>query len=139
MNDLVISLDLLANIENFDELSKEHWEDFGNKTPDFNKTYLESGKVITVRDEGKVVGYVMFFVGRCPAYEENWCTVTMYYLQHKYRNAGVGSKMFDLVERTAKQDGCVNLVASYNHKQPLDDFYSRLGFKATHTAVAKEI
>jgi predicted enzyme involved in methoxymalonyl-ACP biosynthesis len=47
--------------------------------------------------------------------------------------------MFDLVEETAKNNGCKRLITSYNLKEPLEMFYEKLGFNATHVAVAKEI
>jgi hypothetical protein len=47
--------------------------------------------------------------------------------------------MFELVEQTAKDNGCKRLISSYNLKESLEVFYEKLGFNATHVAVAKEI
>lgn len=134
-----VKLEKLANIENFDSLSKEHWDDFGNKPPSFKKDLIGRGQAVVARVSGTPVGYLVFIVGTSPFYDEKWCSVNLYYLQRAYRGAGTGKKMFSLLEQTAKDAGCSRIVSSYNLKQPLEKFYGDLGFSATHVALAKEI
>jgi GNAT superfamily N-acetyltransferase len=63
----------------------------------------------------------------------------MFFLSSLHRGNGIGKRMFELVEQTAKDNGCKRLISSYNLKESLEMFYEKLGFNATHVAVAKEI
>lgn len=135
-----VQLDSFDAIDNFDELSLEHWKDFNTRLPEFNKESLKNFFVITARtNENKVVGYLFFIVFPSTYYREKWCHVDMFYLKKAYRKQGIGKQMFQLVEDVAKELGCKQLFSSFNLKDPLDSFYSKLGFNATHTLVAKEI
>jgi hypothetical protein len=46
--------------------------------------------------------------------------------------------MFYTLETYAKEQNCTGIVSSFNLKQPLDSFYKKLGFSATHVGLAKE-
>ena len=129
----------LDDIENFDEIALEHWEYFKNKKPMFNKDYLGSLRVAIAKDEEKAVGYVFYMFYRSPYHDEMWCQVDMFFLLPSHRGNGTGRKMFELVEKVAKSNGCKKLITSYNLKESLEMFYEKLGFNATHVAVAKEI
>lgn len=135
-----VQLDSFDAIDNFDELSLEHWKDFNTRLPAFNKEVLRKLYVITARNkENKVVGYLFFMVFNSPYYGDQCCQVDMFYLQKMYRKQGIGKQMFQLLEQVAKELGCKQLFSSSNLKGPLDSFYSKLGYNATHTLVAKEI
>lgn len=135
-----VQLDHFDAIDNFDELALEHWKDFNTQEPVFNKELLRTFCVITARnDEDKVVGYLFFVIIDSPYYAERSCHTDMFYLRKTYRKQGIGKQMFQLLEDFAKEQGCKKLLSSFNLKDPLDSFYSKLGYKATHTAVAKEI
>jgi GNAT superfamily N-acetyltransferase len=135
---MMLSIESIDDIENFDELAKEHWDSFNNKKPAFKKEFLRTGKVITAR-KNTVVGYLIYFVFNSPYYDEKWCQVDMYYIQPKFRKQGIGKKMFTMLEQQAKECGCSRIVSSFNLKQPLEHFYKSIGYVNTHTAVAKEI
>ena len=136
---LDIAVDTLANVENFDALAEEHWADFNNKKPVFKKSSLSRFSAIVARDNGVPVGYILFLLADSPFYDEKWCHIGMYYLRRPYRGLGAGVRMFQLLEDTAKEKDCVCIQSSFNVKQPLDDFYQKLGFTTTHHGVAKEI
>lgn len=139
LDQYAISIEKLADIENFDKLALEHWGDFNTKKPNFNKAMLSIGKTVTLRHNSIPVGYVLFIVHNSPFYDgEKWCSVNMYYLQKSHRGQGFGSDMFYVLENFAKEQGCVKIVSSFNLKQPLDSFYKKLGFSATHVGLAKE-
>jgi GNAT superfamily N-acetyltransferase len=129
----------LSDIENFDEIALEHWEYFGNKKPMFNKEYLAGLRVVIAKDNEKTVGYVFYGFYKSPYHNETWCQVDMFFLKPTYRGKGIGKEMFRLVEQMAKINGCKKLITSYNLKESLEMFYRKLGFNATHVAVAKEI
>jgi len=135
----IIAIEKLADIENFDALAQEHWDDFNNRKPKFDKSILSLGKAVVVRHNTVPVGYIVFTVTKNPFYEgERWCNVGMYFLQRSHRSQGLGTDMFYTLETYAKEQNCVGIISSFNLKQPLDGFYKKLGFSATHTGLAKE-
>jgi GNAT superfamily N-acetyltransferase len=105
----------------------------------FNKEYLGSLRVVFAKDEGKTVGYAFYGFFKSPYHNETWCQVDMFFLIPSHRGKGIGKDMFRLVEQMAKINGCKKLITSYNLKESLEVFYDKLGFNATHVAVAKEI
>lgn len=129
----------LDDIENFDEIALEHWEYFNNKKPMFNKDYLGKLRVAIAKDDGKTVGYAFYGYFKSPYHDETWCQIDMFFLTPLHRGKGIGKEMFKLVEQMAKINGCKRLITSYNLKESLEKFYDKLGFNATHVAVAKEI
>jgi GNAT superfamily N-acetyltransferase len=129
----------LDDIENFDEISLEHWEYFKNKKPIFNKEYLGKLRVVIAKEDEKTIGYVFYGLFQSPYHNEIWCQIDMFFLSSSHRGNGIGKRMFELVEQTAKDNGCKRLISSYNLKESLEVFYEKLGFNATHVAVAKEI
>jgi len=139
LDQYTIAVERLTDIENFDVLAQEHWDDFGNKKPKFDKSILSIGNAVVVRHNNVAVGYIVFTVHKSPFYEgEKWCNVGMYYLQKSHRNQGIGADMFYTLETHAKEQNCTGVISSFNLKQPLDGFYKKLGFSATHTGLAKE-
>lgn len=138
-NNYTIAIEKLEDVKNFDALAGEHWADFNDRLPVFNKETLSVGKVVTLRHNGSAVGYLIFMVYKSPFYEEKWCTANMYYVQKSHRGKGFGARMFGALEAYAKSQGCVKLSSSFNKKQPLDGFYEKMGFSATHVEVAKEL
>jgi len=129
----------LSDIKNFDEIALEHWEYFGNKKPVFNKEYLAGLRVVIAKNIEKTVGYVFYGFFKSPYHNETWCQVDMFFLKPTHRGKGIGKEMFRLVEQMAKINGCKKLITSYNLKESLEMFYDKLGFNATHVAVAKDI
>jgi GNAT superfamily N-acetyltransferase len=134
-----IAIEKLADIENFDVLAEEHWEDFNNRKPKFDKSILSLGKAVVVRHNNIPVGYIVFILHKSPFYKgERLCNVGMYYLQKLHRSQGLGVDMFYILETYAREQNCTGIVSSFNLKQPLDSFYKKLGFFATHVGLAKE-
>ena len=139
MIDIVVEKSSFDGIENFDALSREHWMEFNDREPKFNKQYFSICNVITAKKGVETIGYVFYFVVPSPCYNEIWCNVDMFFLKKQFRKNGVGKKMFALLEQQAKEHGCKRILSSFNLKGPLEDFYGKLGFKPTHVAVSKEI
>ena len=135
----VVKLDTFDNITNFDDLSLEHWNSFKNNPPSFKKEFLKSLQVITASLDNVCKGYLFFAKFNSPYHNEKWCQIDMYYLSTEHRKQGIGKKMFNLLEETAKLQGCSKIMSSYNLKQPLDGFYQDRGYTPTHTVVAKEL
>lgn len=136
---LQIALEPVSAIENFGALAHEHWEDFDNPQPKFNREVLDKASAVVARINGVPVGYIVFMVNQSLFYNELWCTVGMYFIQRQYRGRSIGTKMFNYLENVAKHTGCSQINSSYNLKQPLAEFYQKRGYKTTHHAVSKEI
>jgi len=134
-----ILLKSFNDIKDFDEIALIHWKEFNTKQPEFNKAYLSLLNAVVAEEAGKTKGYVLFGTYPSPYYNEQWGQIDMFFLIPEYRNKGVGKQMFRLVEQTLKQQGCKNIVASFNLKLPLDSFYSNMGYSQTHTVMGKEI
>ena len=135
----VVSKCSLADVQDFTELAKEHWNSFENKKPTFDTNLLSNFYVVRATDNDKTVGYILYILYKSFYYDEICCQVDMFYLKPEYRKQGIGKKMFTLVEEDAKQRGASQLISSFNLKQPLEGFYQKMGFETTHVAVAKEI
>jgi len=135
---LNISKCSLADVKDFIELAKEHWDSFQNKEPTFDLERLSNFRVIQATDNDKTIGYILYVLYQSLYHDEICCQVDMFYLKPEYRKQGIGKKMFTLVEEDAKQQGAVKLISSFNLKQPLEGFYQKMGFKNTHVVVAKE-
>jgi GNAT superfamily N-acetyltransferase len=135
----IVELGCFDDIRNFETLSLEHWNSFNNEAPVFKEEYLKSLPVILAKIKDTTIGYIFFATFNSPYYNELWCQVDMYYLSQEHRKQGIGKQMFDLLEQTAKLQGCSKIMSSYNLKQPLDAFYKERGYVSTHIAVAKEI
>lgn len=134
-----IAIEKLMDIENFDALAQEHWDDFNNRKPKFDKSILSLGKAVVVRHNNIPVGYIVFTLHKNPFYEgERLCNVGMYFLQRTHRSQGLGADMFYTLETHAREQNCTGIISSFNLKQPLDSFYKKLGFSATHVGLAKE-
>lgn len=139
INTVNISTCSLEDIENFKDLAQEHWDSFQNKQPSFDLTALNVFKAIKAKAGDKTVGYILYVVYKTPYHDELWCQTDMFYLQPAFRKQGIGKRMFQFLENEAKKQGACKMVSSFNLKQPLEGFYSNLGFTQTHVAVAKEI
>ena len=134
-----VALGGFDDISNFKSLSLEHWNSFNNEPPAFKEAYLKSLQVVIAKTRETTVGYLFFATFNSPYDDGCWCQVDMYYLSKAHRKQGIGKQMFDLLEQTAKLQGCSKIMSSYNLKQPLDAFYKERGYASTHTAVTKEI
>ena len=129
----------IEDIQNFKDLAQEHWDSFQNKQPSFDLDVLNNFKAVQAKIENKTVGYILYLIYKTPYYDELWCQTDMFYLQPIYRKQGIGKEMFQFLEKEAKKQGACKMISSFNLKQPLEGFYSTLGFTKTHVAVAKEI
>lgn len=128
------------DLPDFDEVANEHWKSFNNKFPKFDKDMLSRFPVIKAETkDGKTAGYLFYILFKSMYHDEIWCQVDIFYLKPEYRSKGTGTKMFNLLEKEAKERGASKIMASYNLKQPLEGFYNNMGYSNTHVAVAKEI
>lgn len=88
--------------------------------------------VITVRADGKLVGYFIGFtmphlhyLGAGP-----WAMTDMYYIQPEYRK-GAGIKLFRCFKQLARERGCRFAVTSCKVHEDFTEFLEKLGAKWT--------
>lgn len=85
--------------------------------------------LVTLREDGKVAGYFVGFVGPGLHYKQTLtCTMDICYIEPRLRSAGNGMLLFDAVKTALRQRG-VKLwwVGSKNHK-PIEAFFRAFGF-----------
>jgi len=129
----------LACFEDWKQIIDEHYEELSVTKeypldPDFDayKALWDMGrlKFISCKDNGKLVGYIIFFVA--PHIHYKSCLTAqedIYYLKKEYRKGRVGIRMFQFAEKVLK-DQAVNRVI-YNTKihQDNSSLFEYLGYK----------
>ena len=101
-------------------LVREHWRELGldldlEISPDFERMKaMESlgiWKVVTVRDDGKLVGYLLAVVSQHLHYSTSpkMFIVDAYYITPEYRN-GTGVKLLKFAEALAKELGAIKIT-----------------------------
>ena len=99
-----------------------------------------TAKVILCKDDDKVVGYIVFFVGKHLHYTDCLIAVEdIYFLLPEYRKGRTGLKMFMFAEKYLQSIG-VNMI-KYSTKMHHDNssLFEYLGFKNTEKVYTKMI
>jgi len=118
----------------------EHWEEIAlNKETIKLDISLEeyqnledSGKLhlVTVRDDGKLVGYYVGFVTFHMHYKSTLMGFTdIYYLQKEYRKGFTGVKLFKFVEKSMKDRGVKVMSAGMKLHHDNGKLFEFLGWK----------
>lgn len=96
--------------------------------------------VVTVRADGKIVGYHATIVKTHLHYKSTLCGFTdVYYLLPEYRRGYVGRAMFEYVEKTLKQRGVVKLFTGTKTHLDVSKLFEAMGWKKTETLFTKVI
>ena len=94
--------------------------------------------------DGKAVGYA--YAGKySPRAAYDWTVTTSIYVDREYRRSGIGSLLYDALEKELKERGIVNLLAGVAYSDEEDEylthdsiaFHTRMGY--TKVAHMKEI
>lgn len=95
--------------------------------------------VVTARDEGKLVGYIVCFVMPHFHYKSSGLTALadMYYLRREYRKGGLGARMFKLMEEGLRQRGVVRAHMSCKVHEDHSRLFSAMGWKLTDFTFSK--
>jgi GNAT superfamily N-acetyltransferase len=95
--------------------------------------------IVTARDDGKLVGYFVWFVFGHMHYKDAGAMayIDMYYLLPEYRVGGIGAKLIILSESTLKQRGVSKIYLSCKLHQDHDQLFQALGFKPTDRLYTK--
>lgn len=121
-------------------LIKEHWEEVAvNKekiklNPDW-EAYEDLEKVgrikiFTARDDEKLIGYFVVFVGRNIHYKDHiFATNDIIFITEKYRKGFLGAKLIKFAKKCLQEDGVSVLNINTKVHKPFDLLMERLGFK----------
>lgn len=126
-----------------------HWQELGLDTDlkgDINTEALIQlekmgiASVVTVRDEGKIAGYLLAIHTPHLHYKSSppMFIVDMYYIAPEYRK-GAGVKLFKFTEEYAKKLGCIKLYLSCKAHKDHSRLFEALGYKLSDFAFTKRI
>lgn len=131
------------------DLVYAHWQELGRDldleiAPDFEKMkILESlgmFKVITAREEGQLVGYLLAVVNTHLHYRTSppMFIVDAYFISPESRS-GTGTKLFLYSESVAKKLGAIKIYASCKVHKDHSKFFNALGYQLSDFAFTKRI
>jgi L-amino acid N-acyltransferase YncA len=94
--------------------------------------------VLTVRDAGKMVGYLMAFPITHMHYKTagQMCLTDMFYILPEYRR-GTGAKLFTEFERRMRDRGVVQIMTGCKVHQNHSELFKRLGWTNTDLTFVK--
>jgi len=139
--------DWLENLEDLKKVIVEHYEELSVTKefpldPDWD-VYLhlwQGGrmKFITCKQDGELIGYVIFFIS--PHLHYKTCLTAsedIYFLKKEYRKGRNGLRMFQFAEKLLKEMGVNRIV--YNTKVHLDNskLFEFMGFKCIDKVFTK--
>jgi len=128
---------------------RHHWNELGldrgvikqDMDEERYKNMQSSGvlHIITVRADGKLVGYCICFVVPHMHYKSagEMALADMYYILPAYRVGGAGVKMFKEVERTLRNRGVTRGHMSCKVHQDHQALFERLGWEFTDKTFSK--
>ena len=127
-------------VDELKPFSKIHWDELGLTKDDvqldmdwdrFIKMERE-GKLhtITVRDDGKLLGYHISFIGTHPHYKStNHAVVDLYYLHKEHRLGRTGIRLFKYAEASLKKLGVVKISSGCKVKLDHTKLFEYLGYE----------
>lgn len=130
-------------------LLHDHWQELGLDLDlegaidvDSLSKLEEMGRasVITVRDNGNVVGYLLAIHHTHLHYKTSppVFIVDMYYIAPEYRK-GLGVRLFSFMQSYAKKIGCIKLYLSCKVHKDHSKLFTAMGYKLSDYAFVKRI
>jgi hypothetical protein len=131
------------------ELVYAHWQELGldldlEIAPDFEKMKILEGmgmfKVITVREDGRLVGYLLAVVNTHLHYRNSppVLIVDAYYISPECRS-GTGVKLVRFTETLAKELGTIKVYFSCKVHKDHSKLFTALGYRLSDFAFTKRI
>lgn len=132
------------------ELLVEHWMEIANHKderpldPDFQK-YVQLNDLgvlhlFTARDEGKLVGYIVFIVNQHAHYKSwKYAVSDVYYVSKEHRNKGTGFFLFTEAEMWLKDMGVNAITVQEKINFPHKGMFEHIGFKHVENLYEKVI
>jgi N-acetylglutamate synthase-like GNAT family acetyltransferase len=96
--------------------------------------------IITLRDDGKLVGYHASIVRAHLHYKDSLTAyVDMYFIHPDYRKGRVGIDLFKYAEKSLSERGCERIYTGTKLHKDMGVLLSRLGHKETERLYVKYI
>ncbi len=126
-----------------------HWQELGldldlEIAPDFEKMKALEGmglfKVVTVREKGKLVGYLLAVVSTHLHYRNSpkMLIVDAYYISPECRS-GTGVKLIRFTEELAKQLGAIKIYLSCKVHRDHSQLFTALGYRLSDYAFTRRL
>lgn len=131
------------------QLIFDHWQELGldldlEIAPDFAKMkQLEDMgmfKVLTVREQGKMVGYLLALINHHLHYRTSpkMLIVDAYYIAPAFRS-GAGAKLIRFTESIARRFGCIKIYFSCKVHKDHSSLFTAMGYRLSDYAFTKRI
>lgn len=131
------------------DLVRAHWQELGldldlEIAPDFKKMKAmedaDMFHIITVREDGKMVGYLLAVVSVHLHYRNSpkMLIVDAYYVDPKYRT-GIGVRMIKYTEHLALRLGCIKVYFSCKVHEDHSALFVALGYRLSDFAFTRRL
>ena len=125
-------------VEESRSLLEDHWEEiamYKDKIvfdPDYDKYFqmdeLAQLHIVTVRDEGVLVGYFISFVSPHPHYRNDlFASNDILFIKKEYRGSTVAYRMFKFAKKELKSLGVSVMLISMKAEFPFEELCEGLG------------
>jgi hypothetical protein len=141
--------DWMQCLDQFKQVCVDHYDEIETLKdfpldPDYDtfEAIYRAGKMvyITAKDEGKLVGYMVFFI--TPHMHSKNCLTAhedIYFLMPEYRKGRNGIKMFKLAEDYLKSIGVDLIISATKIKFDYSSLFKYLGYKPIDKVFTKVI
>ena len=127
---------LFTFVPNLAPLMEEHYKEIGDSSlePHLDLPLyqgFETGgnlPILTVREDGKMIGYVVVFVKQHPHYKELCGFEDAYFLSSQARKRGVGREMIEKMLEHLKARGVKKVFFHSKKKSSHKELFTTLGF-----------
>ena len=137
-------------IDEIKPLLENHYEEIAldrdviKLNPDYDtyKKCCDSGlmKIITARDDGKLVGYLIAIIKYHLHYKDSLTAIDdIFYISKEYRKGLTGVKLFIKTEEILKKYGVQRVILNTKLHHDVGAIFDRLGYKETERVFTKII
>lgn len=96
--------------------------------------------VVTVRDEGKLIGYHAAIISTHLHYKNDLMAFSdVYFLLKEYRKGRTGIKLFQFVEKALKERGVKKIIINTKKHLDMGNLFEYLGWHETETIYTKVV
>lgn len=131
-------------------LLEEHWKEIANhkdvRPLEIDRISYSSMnnlgllKILTVREDGKLIGYASFIVTKHLHYKSwRFANNDVYYLHSDYRRTGLALEFFNKIEEWLKGYGVKSIVLQDKTHTPHSKLFDKLGYTMTENVYEKLI
>lgn len=139
-----------ALVEEIKGLLQLHWEEvamYKDKIvfkPDYDAYFamdkIDALQIVTVRDDGVIVGYYISFIFTHPHYKDNKMAQNdILFIHPDYRRGTVAYRMFKFAEKELKKIGCSVNMIHMKVKFPFERLCQKLGMDKHEIIYSKYI